>query len=159
MSSRVAVRLLLVLGLCVSYFLTLKSCSGARFFENHFGTVSSPLFPWIQYLWWLPFGITSFLLLRKHVMQSPALRSLLFALIFAPGVLGIYGVTWLVPAFYGISVAVSNWSVWSARMLKWIAIFFGVPFCALWLLSYLAIHVTRLLRHQLSNAAGSRTNR
>jgi hypothetical protein len=144
-----ALSVALMIGFGGAYFVTL------RWYQQEFDTsVSSPLFPWIAYLWWLPFGIPLFLLVRRRLPRSVGIRSLVFALLFAPGLMGIYRIVWLVPAFYA---AVGAFQQPSSAMFRWVALFTGIPVLAFWALSYLAIHIARLAQERERRGRGSRT--
>ena len=137
------VRMLGALALVACYFLTLWSFGQTPFFQSHFGTVSSPLFAWIQYLWWIPFAIAIHRLVWRHLWESLALRALVFAVLFAPGLMGIYRVVWLVPAYSAFGFALLRPS---PAMLAWVIVTSGIPILVFWVVAYATLSVARRQR-------------
>jgi hypothetical protein len=132
-----------VVGLAAAYLLSFQAFSKTEVFNVCCGSVSSPVFPWIQFLWWLPFAFAILLLLWRTVGTAPVVRALLLAVLFTPGLTGVYRVLWLVPAWYMFAVAALG-----RGMMGWVIVTSGVPFVLFWSVSATVLWVVRRSRKE-----------
>jgi hypothetical protein len=133
---RHVIRVALLVALTVAYFASMRVCAGLPVVWHILFAIESPMFPFIQYLWWLPFGIAAFLVIRKSLMWSRLVRALVFAIIFAPGLMGLYRILWFAPAF---QVGTILWQDRSPGTVMWVAVFGAAPLLIVWLLAYFAM--------------------